>query len=134
MHDTCVKSDLKVHVISGHDVVSAQCTLTYCQAGYLLIIASLLLLYLYSYRPTGGSTLYIETVLKRSLDSSSSKTQENGSMELTGNLGNVMKESAQLAYTFAKSYMARNFPDDNFLQLASIHVHVPEVGLARSLS
>ena len=48
-------------------------------------------------------------------------------MEITGNLGNVMKESAYLAYTFAKAYMAKNFPDNDFLQRATIHLHVPEV-------
>lgn len=36
----------------------------------------------------GGSALYIETVLKRAVDESSDK---DGSLETTGNLGDVMK-------------------------------------------
>ena len=73
---------------------------------------------------SGGSTLYIETAVKKPYEAG---TQEAGSMEMTGNLGNVMKESAQLAYTFAKSYLAKYMPDNQFLQRASIHLHVPEV-------
>nr|KAG5697346.1 hypothetical protein BaRGS_004072 [Batillaria attramentaria] len=74
----------------------------------------------------GGSTLYVETTLKRPFDSKNSSGQEVGTMEMTGNLGNVMKESAQLAYTFARSYIAQHFPDNQLLQRAGIHLHVPE--------
>lgn len=73
----------------------------------------------------GGSTLYIETALKKPYDPEKSP-QEVGSMEMTGNLGNVMKESAQLAYTFAKAYMTKRFPDNQLLQYAAVHLHVPE--------
>lgn len=73
----------------------------------------------------GGSTLYVETVLKKKYDPSAT-TPEVGSMEITGNLGNVMKESAFLAYTFAKSFLAKKFPDNQTLHRASIHMHVPE--------
>ena len=48
-------------------------------------------------------------------------------MELTGHLGDVMKESAHIAYTFAKAYLMENFPENKFLQNGQIHVHVPEV-------
>ncbi|VDI69123.1 Hypothetical predicted protein [Mytilus galloprovincialis] len=71
----------------------------------------------------GGATLYIETVLKRALEIGSDK---DGAMEVTGNLGKVMQESIQLAYTYAKSYMAQTEPDNNFLQKAQLHLHVPE--------
>ncbi|KAK7484034.1 hypothetical protein BaRGS_00024769, partial [Batillaria attramentaria] len=74
----------------------------------------------------GGSTLYVETTLKRPFDPKNSSGQEVGTMEMTGNLGNVMKESAQLAYTFARSYIAQHFPDNQLLQRAGIHLHVPE--------
>ena len=46
----------------------------------------------------GGSTLYIETALERPL----SGKDETGNITTTGQLGDVMKESAQIAYTFAK--------------------------------
>ncbi|CAG2187769.1 PIM1 [Mytilus edulis] len=71
----------------------------------------------------GGATLYIETVLKRALEIGSDK---DGAMEVTGNLGKVMQESIQLAYTYAKSYMTQTEPDNNFLQKAQLHLHVPE--------
>ncbi|KAL5005304.1 hypothetical protein ScPMuIL_018760 [Solemya velum] len=71
----------------------------------------------------GGSTLYIETVLKKPLDVTST---EQGALEITGHLGNVMKESVQLAFTFAKSFMTEKFPDNLFMQKAAIHLHVPE--------
>ncbi|XP_041371412.1 lon protease homolog, mitochondrial-like [Gigantopelta aegis] len=71
----------------------------------------------------GGATLYIETVLKKPV---SSEAAENGSLEITGNLGQVMKESVNLAYTYAKFFMLEKYPDSNFMQKAHIHLHVPE--------
>ena len=48
----------------------------------------------------GGSTLFIETALSRPLLTVEGK--EEGGMVATGQLGDVMKESTQIAYTFAK--------------------------------
>jgi len=76
----------------------------------------------------GGSTLYIETSLKQTLGSGdSSKEGSSGSLQLTGHLGDVMKESAQIAYTVAKSFLSTFDPDNSFLQKAHLHLHVPEV-------
>lgn len=79
----------------------------------------------------GGSTLYIETTLSRPLDltktdGSGSDKKEVGSIQITGHLGDVMKESIQIAYTFAKSYLNKVDPKNEFLQRAHIHLHVPE--------
>jgi Lon-like ATP-dependent protease len=74
----------------------------------------------------GGSTLFIETTLSKPLDLSPDN-KEQGSMVVTGRLGEVMKESMQIAYTYAKSFLAKKDPENKFLQRASIHVHVPEV-------
>lgn len=71
----------------------------------------------------GGSTLYIETVLKKALDLES---KDPGNLEVTGNLGTVMKESIQLAYTYAKSFLTQYRPENEFLQKAQLHLHVPE--------
>ncbi|CAG8744809.1 13280_t:CDS:2, partial [Cetraspora pellucida] len=38
----------------------------------------------------------------------------------------VMKESSTIAYTFAKSLMVRQYPENKFFERASIHLHVPE--------
>lgn len=48
----------------------------------------------------GGSTLYIETCLKEALSTDDAKSQP--SLDVTGQLGDVMKESSHIAYTFAK--------------------------------
>ena len=79
----------------------------------------------------GGSTLYIECVLRRRLTLPSHQTDDSkeareGSLELTGRLGDVMKESARTAYTFARSWLALKHPDNHFLDRAHLHVHVPE--------
>lgn len=47
----------------------------------------------------GGSTLYIETSLAKPL---SDGKDDSGAIKVTGQLGDVMKESAEIAYTFAK--------------------------------
>lgn len=84
----------------------------------------------------GGSTLYIETSLRKPLRNKSSRRLEDkeskdeagqGSMELTGNLGDVMKESVRIAYTVAKMFLSQVRPDEHFFSDAHIHVHVPEV-------
>lgn len=69
----------------------------------------------------GGSSLYIETVLRSPITANS-----KSSLTTTGHLGDVMKESTTIAYTFARSYIARKFPDNRFFDKASIHLHVPE--------
>ncbi|KAM5193419.1 lon protease homolog, mitochondrial [Mantella aurantiaca] len=70
----------------------------------------------------GGSTLFIETSLRRPLD----KENKDGSLEVTGQLGDVMKESAKIAYTFARAFLMQKQPDNNFLVTSHIHLHVPE--------
>ena len=53
----------------------------------------------------GGSTLYVETALKTPLGEESSERRP--SLDTTGQLGNVMQESASIAYTFAKVLAVR---------------------------
>jgi Lon-like ATP-dependent protease len=69
----------------------------------------------------GGAAMYVEAILQAAL-----KPSGRPSLEITGNLKTVMKESSTIAYSFAKSLMAREFPDNHFLEKAKIHVHVPE--------
>lgn len=52
---------------------------------------------------------------------------EKGVLQLTGNLGQVIKESAELAYTYAKNYMAEHYPENKALETGQIHLHLPEV-------
>lgn len=74
----------------------------------------------------GGSTLFIETTLSKPLDLSPD-SKDQGTLTVTGHLGDVMKESVQIAYTYAKSYLVKHDPGNKFLQRGFIHVHVPEV-------
>ena len=50
----------------------------------------------------GGSTLYIETLRSERGGGGGGDEGKGGSLVSTGNLGDVMKESTQIAYTFAK--------------------------------
>ncbi|XP_035446991.2 lon protease homolog, mitochondrial isoform X2 [Spodoptera frugiperda] len=71
----------------------------------------------------GGSTLFIETAIRNAATDDKSPF---GSMELTGHLGDVMKESARIALTVARNYMATYYPENKFLNTSHIHLHVPE--------
>lgn len=66
----------------------------------------------------GGEILFIESSLN--------KVKSGGKLTLTGNLGDVMKESAILALEYIKGH-AQDFGIDNSLfEENNIHVHVPE--------
>ena len=65
----------------------------------------------------GGATLYVEAI-----KSNSEKTQ----MKLTGQAGDVMKESAQIAFSFLASKFSDYAPDMKFFEKQEIHIHIPE--------
>ena len=69
----------------------------------------------------GGAALYVESILESALTASS-----RPGLERTGNLKNVMKESTLIAYSFAKSLMAKIFPENRFFDKARLHLHCPE--------
>lgn len=78
----------------------------------------------------GGSILYIESA-KRSLLNSDSDTNNNNksqssSMQVTGHLGDVMKESSTIAFTVARNFLSQIDSTNKFLETTHIHVHVPE--------
>ncbi|XP_057835797.2 lon protease homolog 1, mitochondrial isoform X2 [Cryptomeria japonica] len=66
----------------------------------------------------GGSTLYIETTFIE-------KGKDKGGLQLTGQLGDVMKESALIAHTVARSFLAEKEPENNFFANSKLHLHVP---------
>ena len=68
-----------------------------------------------AWTPVGGDILFIE----------SSRTAGNGKLILTGQLGDVMKESAQAALTLVKSRADGLGIDAGTLEKSDIHVHVP---------
>lgn len=63
----------------------------------------------------GGEILFIE----------SSYSKGKGQLSLTGNLGDVMKESATLALEYIKSHTKEIGIDENIFDNKDIHVHVP---------
>jgi len=65
----------------------------------------------------GGEILFIETSLSRG---------KGGKLTLTGNLGDVMKESAMLALEYIKSHADRLGLDMRIFENYNIHIHVPE--------
>ncbi|XP_016521437.1 lon protease homolog, mitochondrial isoform X2 [Poecilia formosa] len=72
----------------------------------------------------GGSTLFIETSLCRPQGGAEAKGE--GTLEVTGQLGDVMKESAKIASTFARAFLMTKEPENNFLVSSHLHLHVPE--------
>jgi len=64
----------------------------------------------------GGDILFIETSLSRG----------KGRLLLTGNLGEVMKESAQIALAYLKAHAADFGIDYHVFDRWDIHIHVPE--------
>jgi len=68
-----------------------------------------------AWTPVGGDILYIEAAM----------TPGKGRLELTGKLGDVMKESAQIAYTLIKSRLGSITKEENFDEV-DLHIHVPE--------
>eukprot|EP00002_Diphylleia_rotans_P026394 TRINITY_DN5257_c0_g1_i1.p1 TRINITY_DN5257_c0_g1~~TRINITY_DN5257_c0_g1_i1.p1 ORF type:complete len:933 (+),score=241.59 TRINITY_DN5257_c0_g1_i1:45-2843(+) len=67
----------------------------------------------------GGATLYIESV-------ASSSGKKSGGLITTGKMGEVMKESTDLALTFSKNYLKKVQPESEFFDSSSIHMHIPE--------
>jgi ATP-dependent Lon protease len=64
----------------------------------------------------GGEILFIETSL----------SDGKGELKLTGNLGNVMKESASTALTYLQSNANKYTLDMKLFEKKNIHIHVPE--------
>jgi Lon-like ATP-dependent protease len=79
-----------------------------------------------AYTSMGGSALYIETQgIKRGLDPEG-KPRSTGSLKVTGQLGDVMKESAQIASTVARARLHELDPENDFFDRTDLHMHVPE--------
>uniref|UniRef100_A0A182YIQ7 Lon protease homolog, mitochondrial n=1 Tax=Anopheles stephensi TaxID=30069 RepID=A0A182YIQ7_ANOST len=78
----------------------------------------------------GGSALYIETAKRKLLEASDAGDAKHspgdGSLELTGHLGDVMKESARISLTVARNFIKQTDANNNFLESSHIHLHVPE--------
>lgn len=69
-----------------------------------------------AWTPTGGEILFIEATASKG----------KGVLTLTGNLGDVMKESATLAFEFLKSNAEELGIESQSVADSNVHVHVPE--------
>src|SRR5207344_1228652 len=87
------------------------------------------------YTPMGGDIMFVEAAIRRLhggervVSSDSEKTQVSGwgnvSLILTGQLGDVMKESARAAMTYAATHASKlQIPEDR-LGSIEVHIHVP---------
>ncbi|QQS48718.1 MAG: endopeptidase La [Acidobacteriota bacterium] len=65
---------------------------------------------------TGGDILFIEAITMKG----------KGMLQLTGQLGDVMRESAQAAYSYAKARARLLGIDEDIFDKTDIHIHIPE--------
>jgi ATP-dependent Lon protease len=65
----------------------------------------------------GGATLYIESV---------KYPAEKTEMKLTGQAGDVMKESSQIAWTYTHTFATRLARGIPFFEKEQVHIHIPE--------
>jgi ATP-dependent Lon protease len=65
----------------------------------------------------GGATLYIEAIKVPS---------EKTEMKLTGQAGQVMKESSEIAWSYLNSSIQKYAPGYTFFEKGQVHIHIPE--------
>lgn len=65
----------------------------------------------------GGATLYIESI---------KVAGEKTAMKLTGQAGEVMKESAEIAWSYLHSAIHKYAPGLTFFEKSQVHIHIPE--------
>ena len=71
-----------------------------------------------AWTPVGGDILFVET----------SRMPGKGALQTTGQLGDVMKESAKAALTYVRSHAEELGVDPMFLDSSDVHIHVPAGG------
>jgi ATP-dependent Lon protease len=68
-----------------------------------------------AWTPVGGDVLFIEAT----------KMPGKGGLTLTGQLGDVMKESAQIAYSYVQAKAHELGIDPSLFEKSNLHIHVP---------
>ena len=69
-----------------------------------------------AYTQTGGDLLKVEVAIM----------EGSGKIELTGSLGDVMKESAKIAHSYVRTISAKYGIESDFYKNKDIHIHFPE--------
>jgi len=67
----------------------------------------------------GGSTLVIESIVHK-------VNESNPGLKTTGQMGGVMKESSEIALSFAKAFLRKKDASNDFFDKNLVHMHVPE--------
>jgi ATP-dependent Lon protease len=75
-----------------------------------------------AYTPVGGDILLVEAA---------ASATNKGDLRLTGSLGDVMKESAAAAVTFARTHAAEYAIQDQWFDHHLLHIHVPAGGVPK---
>jgi len=75
-----------------------------------------------AYTQMGGATLYIETIGEQAEEGK----KKNGTLQTTGRMGEVMKESSSIAHTYAQHFLQKIDSKNCFLNSGSLHMHIPE--------
>lgn len=74
-----------------------------------------------AWTPVGGDVLYVETT----------QMPGKGKLEITGQLGDVMNESARAALAYLRSHADELDVDPTFLERSDLHIHVPAGGIPK---
>ena len=75
-----------------------------------------------AYTAVGGEILHVEAAASSS---------DKGELRLTGSLGDVMKESAAAAVTFARTHATEYAIEDRWFDRHLLHIHVPAGGVPK---
>lgn len=78
------------------------------------------------WNPLGGSPIFIEAVGVPVGGGAETKSGVRSVHMVTGQLGTVMKESVNIAYSFVNQLISKISPDNTYLRSHQVHVHCPE--------
>jgi len=74
-----------------------------------------------SWTPSGGDLMFVESM----------RMPGKGMVHLTGQMGDVMKESAAAAFTYLRARATKLSLDADFLSKIDVHVHLPQGGIPK---
>lgn len=117
--ETLTVSDTNLHDFVGKPIFTQERIYDVTPPGVVMGLA---------WTAMGGSILFIESA-KRSLAGSNGDNNskpQSSTLQVTGHLGDVMKESSQIAFTVARNFLNKIDPTNKFLETTHIHIHVPE--------
>jgi Lon-like ATP-dependent protease len=80
-----------------------------------------------AWNPLGGSPIFIETAAT----SCAHSERDTGVHMVTGQLGSVMRESVNIAYTYARKFVRQLDNENNFFNNHQVHLHVPEGAISK---